>query len=308
MRAKKWTVKDMPDQTGKVVVITGGNSGLGFETARAFAQKGADLVLACRSESRGEAAKNKILEEIPEAKIAIIIVDLMDLSSVRSFAEKFTHSYSQLHILVNNAGIMTSPYGLTKDGFESQMGTNYLGHFALTGLLLDVLTRTPKSRVVMVSSLAHRWGKINLPNTIFEKADSYRSMRAYGSSKLASLLFIYELQRKFENNGNNSIAVAAHPGASFTNLGRYREGKFLYKLFSPLIKIVLPVPEAGALSQLKAAVDPNVKGGEFYGPSGFFQLGGHPKLVKSTKKSHNRELAQKLWDLSEELTGVRYKF
>ena len=308
MRAKKWTLNDMPDLTGKIVVVTGGNSGLGFETANVFAQKGAEVVLACRSESRAETAKDTILEECPEAKIAVIKMDLMDLESIRSFAEKFTQRYSQLHILVNNAGVMTTPYGLTKDGFETQMGTNYLGHFALTGLLLDVLARTPNSRVVTVSSIAHRWGKINLSNSIFESADKYLSMRAYGSSKLANLLFIYELQRKFEQNNNNIFALAAHPGATFTNLGRHREGKFLFKLFRPLIKMVLPNPKSGALSQLRAAVDASVKGGDFYGPSGFFQLGGHPVLVKSTKASHNLENAQKLWSLSEELTGVKYEF
>lgn len=308
MRTKKWTVKDMPDQTGKIVVVTGGNSGLGFETAQALAQKGADVVLACRSESKGEVSKTAILKEFPEAKVAVMALDLMDLSSIKSFAQMFTKNYSQLHILINNAGIMTSPYGLTKDGFESQMGTNHLGHFALTGLLLDTLVRTPNSRVVVVSSLAHRQWKISFDNTLFENAQGYNSMRAYARSKLANLLFTYELQRKFEAKGINSLVVAAHPGASFTNLGRHLEGKFLFKVLKPLIIKVLPTPKSGALPQLRAAVDTNVKGGEYYGPSGFMELSGYPVIVKSTKASHNAEDAQKLWTISEELTGVKYGF
>ncbi|MDD2195831.1 MAG: oxidoreductase [Bacteroidales bacterium] len=308
MGAKKWTINDIPDLTDRIVVITGGNSGLGFETAKVIAKKGANLVLACRSESRGEAARIKILEETPEAKVVIIPIDLMDLSSIKSFAENFKQNYTQLHILINNAGIMTTPYGLTKDGFESQMGTNHLGHFALTGLLLDILTCTPNSRVVVVSSLAHMGWKISFKNTLFESANSYHPMRAYARSKLANLLFAYELQRKFEINGVNSIAVAAHPGASFTNLGRHREGKFMFQLFRPLIKKVLPTPKSGALSQLRAAVDKNVKSGEFYGPSGFLQLGGSPVLVKPRKTSSNPNDAQKLWSISEELTGVKYEF
>lgn len=308
MRTKKWTLKDMPDQSGKTVVVTGGNSGLGFETAKALAQKGADVVLACRSESKGEAAKTAILTEYPEAKVIVMALDLMDLSSIKSFAQMFTKNYSQLHILINNAGIMTSPYGLTKDGFESQMGTNHLGHFALTGLLLDTLVRTPNSRVVVVSSLAHRQWKISFDNTLFENAQGYNSMRAYARSKLANLLFTYELQRKFEAKGINNLVVAAHPGASFTNLGRHLEGKFLFKVLRPLIIKVLPTPKSGALPQLRAAVDTNVKGGEFYGLSGLMELSGYPVLVKSTKASHNAEDAQKLWTISEELTGVKYGF
>lgn len=308
MRAKKWTVNDIPDLTDRIIVITGGNSGLGFETAKAFAQKGANLVLACRSQSKGEAARIKILKENPEAKVIIMPINLMDLSSIKSFAEKFKQNYTQLHILINNAGIMTTPYGLTKDGFESQMGTNHLGHFALTGLLLDVLASTPNSRVVVVSSIAHRGWKINLNNTLFESANSYHPMRAYARSKLANLLFTYELQRKFEVNGINSIAVAAHPGVSFTNLGRHSEGKFLFQLLRPLIKKILPTPKSGALPQLRAAGDKDVKGGEFYGPSGLLQLAGYPVLVKSTKAAHNPNDAQKLWSTSEELTGVKYEF
>jgi NAD(P)-dependent dehydrogenase (short-subunit alcohol dehydrogenase family) len=308
MSNRKWTLNDIPDQMGRVVVITGGNSGLGYETVRAFVQKGANVVLACRSINKGEIAKETILKQVPEGKIILMTLDLMDLASIRNFVEKFKQNFFRLDILINNAGIMASPYALTRDGFESQMGTNHLGHFALTGLLLDLIANTPNSRVVIVSSLAHKQWKINFTNSLSEYAHNYNSLRAYARSKLANLLFAYELQRRFEKNCYNSIAVAAHPGASYTNLGRHQEGKLLARILRPLIIKVLPSPHAGALPQIRAAADPCVKGGEYYGPSGFLQLAGHPVVVKSTKSSHNLEDAQKLWDISEELTGVKYRF
>ncbi len=308
MAKRRWTLNDIPSQAGKVVVVTGGNSGLGFETAKVLAQKGAEVILACRSVDKGETAKEAILKEFREAKIATIHLDLMDLSSIRSFADHFKQTYSRLDILVNNAGIMTSPYALTMDGFESQMGTNHLGHFALTGLLLDVIKVTPNSRVVTVSSLAHKQWKISYDNSLSEYAHSYNTMRAYSRSKLANLLFAYELQRRFESNNFRAISVAAHPGASYTNLGRHLERKLLARLLRPLIIKVLPGPLPGALAQIRAATDPNVKGGECYGPSGFMQMAGQPVVVKSAKSSYNVEDAKKLWDISENLTRVKYLF
>jgi NAD(P)-dependent dehydrogenase (short-subunit alcohol dehydrogenase family) len=303
----KWALNDMPDQTGRVVVVTGGNSGLGFETVKAFALKGAEVVLACRSLNKGEIAKEQILKLYPKGIIVPMAIDLMDLSSIRDFAEKFKQNFSRLDILINNAGIMASPYALTRDGFEYQMGTNHLGHFALTGLLLDVIAQTPRSRVVVVSSLAHKQWKISFSNSLSEFSHSYNSMRAYARSKLANLLFAYELQRRFKKNNSNSIAVAAHPGASYTNLGRHQEAKLLVRWLRPLIIKVLPSPQAGSLPQIRAAADPSVEGGQYYGPSGLLQLAGHPVVVKSTKSSHNPEDAIKLWDISEELTGIKYR-
>ncbi|MBS4013151.1 MAG: SDR family NAD(P)-dependent oxidoreductase [Bacteroidetes bacterium] len=304
MSKKKWTLDDMPSQEGKIVVITGGNSGLGFETAKAFAMKGAEVVIACRAIDKGNAAKESILKETPDAKIVVMALDLMSLSSVRSFAENFKQKYSRLDILINNAGIMTSPYALTEDGFESQMGTNHLGHFALTGLLLDLILSTPKSRIVNVSSLAHKQWKMSFENSLSEYAHNYNKMRAYSRSKLANLLFTYELQRRLEAANHDCIAVAAHPGASYTNLGRHLEHKLIARILKPLIIKVLPTPKSGAMPQIRAASDTAVKGGEYYGPAGLGELAGKPVKVKSAKTSYNLEDAKRLWEMSEELTGV----
>lgn len=308
MGNKKWNLDQMPDQSGKVVTITGGNSGLGFESAKAFALKGAEVVLACRSVEKGKMAKDEILKLAPNTSINIIAVDLMNLSSVRSFVKKFKENYNRLDILINNAGIMMNPYSVTNDGFESQMGTNHLGHFALTGLLLDLILNTPNSRVVTVSSLAHKQWKINFDDFLFENGKGYNSMKAYSYSKLANLLFTYELQRLFEKNSIDSIAVAAHPGASYTNLGRFLENKLLARVLKPIIVKILPSPGSGALPQIRAAADPYVNGGDYYGPAGFMELAGSPVLVKSSKNSHSIDDAQRLWEISEKLTGVKYPF
>jgi NAD(P)-dependent dehydrogenase (short-subunit alcohol dehydrogenase family) len=306
MQSKKWSLADMPDQSGKIIVVTGGNSGLGFESVKAFAQKGANVVLACRSVEKGEAAKTEILRIFPQCRIKVMALDLMDLSSVRNFALEFKANFPQLDILLNNAGIMMNPYSVTKDGFESQLGTNHLGHFALTGLLIDLIIKTPNSRVVNVSSLAHKQWKMDFDNILFENGKGYNPMKAYSHSKLANLLFTYHLQRFFDSNSINSIAVAAHPGASYTNLGRFLEHTIVAKALRPLIVKMLPTPASGALSQIRAASDPEVKGGEYFGPSGFLELAGHPVRVKSTKESYSISHAQRLWALSEKLTGVKY--
>lgn len=306
MKDAKWGIDDMPSQAGKIIVITGGNSGLGLETAKAFAQKGAEVVLACRSVDKGKIAKDDIIKQIPESKVEVVELDLMKLSSVRSFAEKFKQKYSRLDILMNNAGIMTSPYALTEDGFESQMGTNHLGHFALTGLLLEIILSTANSRIVNVSSLAHKQWKMSFENSLSEYPNNYNKMRAYARSKLANLLFTYELQRRLEFANHNCIAVAAHPGASYTNLGRHLERKLIAKILRPLIIKVLPTPKSGAMPQIRAASDPAVKGGEYYGPAGFLELSGRPVKVRSAKTSHNIEDAKKLWEMSEEITKVSF--
>jgi NAD(P)-dependent dehydrogenase (short-subunit alcohol dehydrogenase family) len=306
MKRKKWTLNDIPSLKGKVAIVTGGNSGLGFESVKALASKGAEVIMVCRSIEKGERAKNQILETCPEADIKVFQIDLMDLSSVKSFAEKFKSTYTRLDILLNNAGIMISPFELTKDGFESQMGTNHLGHFALTGNLIDLIIATPNSRVVTVSSLAHKQWKICFNNNLSEKAESYNKMRAYARSKMANLLFAYHLQRLFDNNNVNCLSLAAHPGASHTNLGRHMEKNVLVRILRPLIERVLPSAASGALSQIRAEVDPSAKGGQFYGPSGFMQLSGLPVLVSSSITSYNTDDAQRLWQISEELTGVKF--
>lgn len=308
MKHKAWGIADVPSLAGKVIIVTGGNSGLGFEAAKVFAQKEATIVLACRSEERGAVARDFILQESPNAQVEVMFLDLANLQSVEQFAQSFKKKFNQLHILLNNAGIMASPHGLTADGFESQMGTNHLGHFALTGHLLDIILSTPHSRVVSVSSIAHKWwGKNSLP-PLFEAEKKYKPMRAYGRSKLANLLFSYELQRLFHLNNHSSIAVVAHPGASFTNLGRYFEGTIVLNLFRGLITWVLPKPHSASLSLIRAAADPIAEGGQYYGPTGFMQLGGKPKVVKSSKASYCPRTAQQIWVESEEVTGVSYGF
>lgn len=306
MKNSKWSLEKIPDQTGKVIIVTGGNSGLGLVSATFFANKSAEVIIACRSLAKGETAKKEILEQNPEAKVRVMEIDLTDLNSIKNFAANFSKDYSRLDILLNNAGIMTTPYKLTKDGFESQFGTNHLGHFALTGLLMGIISKTPKSRVVNVSSMAHRNKKMDFDNLQFENGKGYTPMKAYGRSKLSNLLFTYELQRFFERNKIDSIAVAAHPGVANTNLGHHIEHKFLYKIIRPIADLVIQTSKLGAFPQIRAAGDPDVKGAEFYGPERIFQMMGYPVLVKSNNASQNINYAKKLWDISEKLTGIVY--
>jgi len=304
---ENWTTENIPDLSGKIIIVTGGNSGLGFESVKAFAQKGAKVVLTSRSAEKGEKAKTEILKENPKGSVDLELLDMADLESIKKFSERIHQKYSQIDVLLNNAGIMTTPYFKTKDGFEGQVGTNHLGHFALTGLLLDLIQKTPNSRVVNVSSMAHKQGDMNFDNLLFENGKGYSPIKAYGRSKLANLLFSYELQRFFETNNINSISVAAHPGVSQTNLARHLEDKLFFKILYPVFKIMTQDAAKGALPQIRASVHPEVKAGEYYGPSGFNEMKGSPVRVKSNAASHNREDAKKLWELSEKLTGVTFK-
>ncbi len=308
MSKKKWTLENMPDLTGKIIIVTGGNSGLGYESVKAFAEKGAEVILTSRSIEKGETAKAEILKINPDGKIVVMELDLMEFASIKKFANSFKEKYDKLDILLNNAGIMTTPYFLTKDGLEAQNGTNHFGHFALTGQLLDLIKKTLGSRVVNVSSNAHKYGKMDFEDFLFENGEGYTPMKSYARSKLANLVFTYELQRAFEANDIKSISVAAHPGASRTNLGRHLEDKWWFK---PVFALMAPFTQdqaRGALPQIRAAVDPGVKGGEYYGPSGFGEMKGDPVLVKSNEASHHRTDAWKLWEISEKLTGINYNF
>jgi len=303
---ENWTTENIPDLSGKIIIVTGGNSGLGFESVKAFAQNGAEVVLTSRSAEKGEKAKAEIRKENPNVKINVTELDLADMESVRRFAKDFHQKHDRLDVLLNNAGIMTTPYFKTKDGFEGQVGTNHLGHFALTGLLLDLIQKTPNSRVVNVSSMAHKRGNMDFDNFLFENGKDYTPVKAYGKSKLANLLFTYELQRFFEANNINSISVVAHPGISKTNLARHLEGKLYFKILYPLFLLMTQNAAKGALPQIRASVDPEVIGGEYYGPSGFNEMKGSPVKVESNAASHNREDAQKLWEFSEKLTEVTF--
>jgi NAD(P)-dependent dehydrogenase (short-subunit alcohol dehydrogenase family) len=303
---EKWTLKHMDDLKEKVILVTGGNSGLGYESVKAFAGRGAKVVLASRNLEKGEVAKKQILESYPDGMVDILELDLMDMASIRSFVKEFSSRYDRLDVLLNNAGIMMTPYFKTKDGFEGQMGTNHLGHFALTGLLLGLIKSTPGSRVVNVSSNGHRFGTMDFNNLLFEDGKEYTPMKAYGRSKLANLLFTYELQRHFEAKNINAAALAAHPGASRTNLDRYLKGKFWYYLLYPLAFLMTMNQAQGALPQIRASVDDNATGGQYYGPHR--SMTGYPVEVQSNEASHNPQDAAKLWEMSEELTGISYKF
>ncbi|GAB1453963.1 oxidoreductase [Draconibacterium sp.] len=304
MKTENWTTGNIPDLTGKVIIVTGGNSGLGYESVKAFAEKGAEVILTSRSIEKGEAAKAKIGKV--KGKIEVMELDLMDFASIKGFAENFKKKYNRLDVLLNNAGIMTTPYFLTKDGLEAQNGTNHFGHFALTGQLFDLIKNTPKSRIVNVSSMAHKQGKMDFDNLLFENGKGYSPMKSYGRSKLMNLLFTYELQRKIKAAGIDSIAVAAHPGVSNTNLFQYLDKNFIFRLIKPLMSPFIQEQEMGALPEIRAAADPNVKGGEYYGPNGFNEMKGFPALVQSNKASHQLENAKKLWEVSEKLTGIKF--
>ncbi len=297
-----WTADDIPDQSGRVAVVTGANSGLGLETARELARKGATVVLAVRNTSKGRVAVDDIRAEIPSADVSVQELDLASLDSVRSAAQDL-FSLDRLDLLINNAGVMYTPFQTTADGFEMQFGTNHLGHFALTGLLLDKLTATEGSRVVSVSSVGHRIRSAIDFDTV-NSPDGYSRVAAYGRSKLANLLFTYELQRHLEDAAVSTSALAAHPGGSATELSRH-----IPSILQPAVKLLTPLTQSaamGALPTLRAATDPSATGGEYYGPDGFMETRGHPVLVETSARSHDRGLQHELWDYSEAATGLSY--
>lgn len=309
MNNRNWTLQNVPNLAGKVMIVTGGNSGLGFETVKAFAMSNAEVILACRDLEKGKKAKKRIITQYPDSKITIMQLDLADQSSVKAFAYNVKESHSKIDVLVNNAGIMMTPYFKTKDGFEGQFGTNHLGHFALTGHLLKELLNAPGSRIVNVSSLAHRRGEMDFDNLQFENGKDFGRIKAYGRSKLANLLFTYELQRKLETYNKDTIAVAAHPGIALTNLASgVLINSFLFTLLSPIMRLFLQSAAKGALPQIRAAVDPKVLGGQYYGPNGSGEKKGYPIQVQSNEASKNIVDSSKLWEYSQNATDVTYDF
>ncbi|WP_068425146.1 oxidoreductase [Janibacter terrae] len=294
-----WSLDRIPDQTGRTVVVTGASSGLGAVTARELAARGAHVVLACRDTAKGEA----VAADLEGAQV--VRLDLSSLDSVRAAAREVRDRHERIDLLVNNAGVMMTPRGVTADGFELQVGTNHLGHFALTALLLERLLVTPGSRVVTVSSLAHRFGGGRLDVDDLQSERGYDPTGAYGRSKLANLLFTHELQRRLSEAGAGTIALAAHPGLSRTALARY-----LPAPARPLVAagnvLVGQSAAKGALPILRAATDPAAVGGEYYGPSGFREFRGRPVAVGSSRGSRDPEVMRRLWEVSEELTGVPF--
>ncbi|MFV8242891.1 SDR family NAD(P)-dependent oxidoreductase [Mycolicibacterium peregrinum] len=297
----KWTTAKIPDQTGRTAIVTGANTGLGLETARALAAKGAHVVLAVRNVTKGEAAAEWISRSVPYADLELQRLDLGSLASVREAAEEIRTKHERIDLLINNAGVMTPPKETTADGFELQFGTNHLGHFALTGLLLDRLLPVAGSRVVTVSSIGHRFSRgIRFEDLQWER--SYNRLQAYGQSKLANLLFTYELQRRLI--GQHTTALAAHPGGSDTELARHLPGPVQRAV--PLLRPLFQEAAMGALPTLRAATDPGALGGQYYGPDGLGEQKGYPKLVTSNERSYDLELQRRLWKVSEELTGVAF--
>lgn len=295
-----WTFDSIPDQSGRTAIVTGANTGIGYETARALARKGAAVILACRDADKGRAAAERIRAEGAAGAVTVEALDLSDLDSVRAFAERFAAAHDRLDLLINNAGVMVPPKGQTRQGFELQLGTNHLGHFALVARLLPLLRRTAGARVVVVSSNAHHGGRIDLDDLQFERR-GYRAWAAYCQSKLANLLFALELQRRLDAVGGGPLVTAAHPGWTATDLQRTMG---IARLFNPLMAMR---PGEGALPTLRAATDPAARGGEYFGPRGLFELRGRPERARLGARARDEATAAQLWDASERLTGVRYE-
>lgn len=308
---QKWDYDDIPDQSGKTFLVTGANSGLGLWVTKGLAGNNARVIMACRSQDKAEAAANEVKDDYPEADLDIILLDLASLKSVEHFAEQFKQRYDQLHGLLNNAGIMQPPYKTTEDGFEFQMGVNHLGHFALTGLLLEKLKTTPGARVVVQSSGAHRMtDEIDFEGLNDE--ENYSRTGAYAQSKLANLLFAFELDRKFRENGHDAFALGVHPGYTATNLQSSGPGLGGWSIWSLLYKVTNTLlaqsVEMGALPMLYAAVASDVEGRDYIGPGGFQGMRGYPSRVEPGETVYDEAAATDLWEHSEELTGVSYSF
>lgn len=295
----QWTAEAIGDLSGRLAIVTGANTGIGFVTALELARHGADVVLACRDVHKAGQAVDRIRAERPAARVRALPLDLAMLASVRTFAAGFMAEHGRLDLLVNNAGVMMPPLGRTAEGFELQFGTNHLGHFALTGLLMNRLLATRGARVVTVASLAHRAGRIVFDDLHWARR-RYSPWRAYGASKLANLLFTHGLQRRLDANGATVTAVAAHPGWTQTELSRHSRWM---DLFGPWMAMAA---DQGAMPTLRAATDPAARGGDYFGPDGWFQVRGAPAVVQPRVRARDDATAERLWQVSEDLTGVRF--
>lgn len=293
-----------PEQSGRIMIVTGANAGLGYETTLSLARQGATVIMACRNLSKAQAAKARIEQAVPGADLVVMQIDLSRLASVRDFAQEFLDRYDRLDVLINNAGVMMPPYTQTEDGFELQLGANYLGHFLLTGLLLDRLLATPASRIVTLSSLVHRNGSINFDD--LQSEQSYSASDAYGQSKLACLMFAFELQRRLQRAGHQqTISTAAHPGIAMTELSRHMP-KLMYTVLKYTVApFVTHSAAEGAKPTVLAAIGP-AQGGEYFGPTGFREMKGPAGKASSTPLAHDEAVAQRLWEASEQLVGLSY--
>ena len=296
-----WTFDDIPNQTGRTAIVTGANSGIGLETARMLALRGADVVLACRNPDKGKAALDRVLAEKPKGTATLEALDLADLDSVAAFSDRFAATHDKLDLLVNNAGVMMPPLSRTKQGFELQLGTNHLGHAALTARLAPLVLRTPGARFVIVSSGAHRQGRIDFDDLNWSTR-SYSPMPAYAQSKLANLLFALELQRRIAATGSDVRVTAAHPGWTSTDLQRTAG---LFRFLNPVFAMK---PADGALPTLRAATDPDAGPGSYWGPAHFFEMSGPPVRARIDDRAQDEKVAARLWDETEKLIGLRFDF
>ncbi|MCG7588352.1 oxidoreductase [Photobacterium sp. OFAV2-7] len=299
MAASNWSAQDIQDQQGRLVIVTGATSGIGKETALTLAGKNASVIIAARNMAKGQDVVDEILKQHPKADISVRELDLTNLESIKTFSDSILRDYKQLDVLINNAGIMMCPYSKTSDGFEVQMGTNHLGHFALTGRLMPLLMNTKNARIIVLSSIAHRFGNIDLSDINWDNR-AYNTNKAYGDSKLANLYFAYELSRKLEGIKGAPIVTAAHPGWTATELQRHT-GLFMF-----LNHFFAQDTSMGALPTLRAGFDDSVKPGDYFGPAAFFETRGYPVTVKSNKKAHDNLQASELWRQSEKMTGIEF--
>jgi NAD(P)-dependent dehydrogenase (short-subunit alcohol dehydrogenase family) len=295
----KWDLTNIPNQKGRVAIVTGSSSGIGYEAARVLANKNAKVIIAVRNVGKGYKAEEKIIKQNKNVDVKVMELDLADLSSIKNFTDQFREEFHRLDILINNAGVMVPPYSKTRDGFELQMGTNHFGHFALTIQLLDMIKSTTRSRIVNVSSAAHKGGNINF-NDLNWESRKYKPWRAYGDSKIANLYFTKELSERLRNNGNNVKVTSAHPGWTATELQRHSGLTGFFNRF-----FAMPI-EQGVLPTLRAALDENANTGDYFGPDGFMEMKGYPVKVDTNKLAKDEKIAKKLWDVSEELTNVKF--
>ena len=306
LREPDWSLDLVDDLSDLRVLITGATSGIGLETARALTERGAKVIIGARDDVKAEQALESIRSSTPDARISSHHLDLASLESIRRFAVEISEQNSAIDLLINNAGVMLLPYGVTDDGFELHFGTNHLGHFALTGLLLPTVERAPSPRIVTVASLAHRDATLDLADLHDDNGATYQPMAAYRRSKLANLVFGYELDRRLRAAGMKARSLAAHPGLADTNLANHLADRLWWKVARPTIGLLIQNSDDGALPTIRAGLDQTLTGGEYVGPGRLRETFGPPVVVESTSESHDPALAERLWDVSAELTGVRY--
>jgi len=299
-----FNINHIDSQKGKIAIVTGANSGLGKEITIGLAKKDIKVIMACRNIIKTESVKTKIIKMIPSADLEVMELDLNSLTSVRSFTNSFCDKHKHLNFLIENAGIMIPPFAKTEDGFESQMGVNYFSHFLLANLLFPLMNKTEGSRIATTSSISHEKSRIDFDNLNSE--NSYSKTGAYGQSKLACLMFAYELHRRLEKAGSKVIAISTHPGVSKTNLFN-NIPKLVHLLMTPLLPFFTHPPEKAALPMLYGILCNDVKGGEYFGPTGFNSMKGKPGKVKSKPHSYDKNVAKKLWEVSEQLTGENFR-